>query len=313
MSIICAGLACFDQFFFIDGAIKENFKKYSHQFMDTGGGPCGNAAYLLGVWGEKPYFAGKIGLDTYGEVLLSEFAEADVDTRLVARPDGFSTVMSAIVVNNESGSRTIITRKEKFSEDAFSPNLYYFKQVKSIKPKVILMDGHEVAISKLIAEANPNAKAVLDAGKLKPELIDLLPVTTHLVASEQFINEYSESEDWQDNDAKLLVIFNELKSNMRIDSKVYVTLGENGCAYLDEGKVKRLSAFKVKAVDTTGAGDIFHGAFCFGLVRGWEDEKILTFASATSALSIQKQGVRCAIPELKEVFDLTESEKLQSC
>lgn len=313
MSIICAGLACFDQFFFIDGAIKENFKKYSHQFMDTGGGPCGNAAYLLGIWGEKPYFAGKIGKDTFGEVLLGEFKDADVDTRLVARPEQFSTVMSAIVVNNESGSRTIITRKEADSEEAFIPDLQYFKQVNGIKPKVILMDGHEVAISKLIAEANPNANTVLDAGKLKPELLKLLPVTSHLVASEQFINEYSESEDWQKDDSKLLAIFKDLKSRMREDANVYVTLGENGCAYLGEGKIKRLSAFKVKAVDTTGAGDIFHGAFCFGLVRGWEDEKILTFASATSALSIQKQGVRCAIPELKEVFDLTESEKLQSC
>ena len=313
MSIICAGLACFDQFFFIDEALKENFKKYSHSFLDSGGGPAGNAAYLLGLWGEKPYFAGKIGNDNYGDTLTTEFENAKVNKKLIFKPSNFTTVLSSIIVNSSNGSRTIITRKLIDADSSFKPNLDYFYNCKAVKPKVILIDGHEATISKLLVEAHPLAKVVLDAGKMKQELIDLLPYTSHLVASEEFINEFSGSADWKTDNKLLQDIFTELKSKIRDDGKIYVTLGELGCTYTEDNKIVRLGAFPVKAVDTTGAGDLFHGAFCFGLVRGWSDEDIITFASATSALSIQKQGVRNAIPELKEVFNLIKKIKLGKC
>jgi sugar/nucleoside kinase (ribokinase family) len=59
--------------------------------------------------------------------------------------------------------------------------------------------------------------------------------------------------------------------------------------------------FPVRVVDTTGAGDVFHGAFLFGLLRGWEGRDILTFANAVAALKCTQMGGRAGIPRMDEV------------
>ncbi len=80
-----------------------------------------------------------------------------------------------------------------------------------------------------------------------------------------------------------------------------VTLGAEGCIWLEGGEVCRLPAFKVEVVDTTGCGDVFHGAFTFGLARGWEVARNARFASATAALKCRALGVRTGIPSYAEV------------
>lgn len=310
MKIICAGLACFDQFFFTENGITPDFKEYAYEFLDSGGGPAGNAAYLLGSWGEEPAFAGRVGYDPYGKQIINEFKEVGVDTDLLLRLPDFTTVLSSIIVNNKNGSRTIVTRKSK--DDLFIPNLDYFDEVNLIQSNVILTDGHENSIAKVIIRSNPNASVVLDAGKLKAELIELLPFTSHLVASEQFFKEYTGIKPSKKGytDAQLIEGITKITPNLKIGGKVFITLGEKGCVTLTEtNEIVHVPAFKVRAIDTTGAGDIFHGAFCFGLSRGWDDLSIMAFSSAASALSVQKVGVRAAIPKLAEVFELAKKSK----
>jgi len=80
-----------------------------------------------------------------------------------------------------------------------------------------------------------------------------------------------------------------------------VTLGSEGCVWLEGGRVRRLPAFRVEVVDTTGCGDVFHGAFTFGLARGWEVERNARFASAAAALKCRALGGRTGIPRYDEV------------
>ena len=75
-----------------------------------------------------------------------------------------------------------------------------------------------------------------------------------------------------------------------------VTLGSQGCLWLEGGDVRRLPAFQVEVVDTTGCGDVFHGAFTFGLARGWDVARNARFASATAALKCRALGGRTGIP-----------------
>jgi sugar/nucleoside kinase (ribokinase family) len=83
--------------------------------------------------------------------------------------------------------------------------------------------------------------------------------------------------------------------------EVVVTLGERGVLYLEKGEVRHLPAFPVRAVDTTGAGDIFHGAFAYGVLQGWALAEVVRFAAMTAALSVTRPGARASIPELAEV------------
>jgi sulfofructose kinase len=80
-----------------------------------------------------------------------------------------------------------------------------------------------------------------------------------------------------------------------------ITLGPDGCVWLEDGRVRRCPAFRVEAVDTTGCGDVFHGAFTFGLARGWDVARAARFASAVAALKCRALGGRTGIPSYGEV------------
>jgi ribokinase len=84
---------------------------------------------------------------------------------------------------------------------------------------------------------------------------------------------------------------------------VVVTLGRQGCLCLSRGDVFRQPAFSVPTVDTTGAGDVFHGGFIYGLLRRWDLPTTVRFASAVAAIKCQHLGGRAGIPTLHEVED----------
>jgi sugar/nucleoside kinase (ribokinase family) len=81
---------------------------------------------------------------------------------------------------------------------------------------------------------------------------------------------------------------------------VVVTLGPYGAIYLANGEVEEVPAFEVEAVDTTGAGDVFHGAFAYGLARGWSPRQLMLFSSAVAALKCTQLGGRTGIPNLAQ-------------
>jgi sulfofructose kinase len=84
---------------------------------------------------------------------------------------------------------------------------------------------------------------------------------------------------------------------------VVVTLGREGCICLSANDVFRQRAFRVPVVDTTGAGDVFHGGFLYGLLRGWQLPVIVRFASAVAAIKCGQLGGRDGIPSLRQVKD----------
>jgi sulfofructose kinase len=86
-------------------------------------------------------------------------------------------------------------------------------------------------------------------------------------------------------------------------SCVGVTSGDRGSTLLHRGEFVHVPGFAVDVVDTTGAGDVFHGAFLYGLLQGWEAKHILVFANAVSALKCTRLGGRAGIPRVEEALD----------
>ena len=121
----------------------------------------------------------------------------------------------------------------------------------------------------------------------------------YLVCSEDFARQYTaegiDLEDWE----ACKRIFQKVKE---INHKTAViTLGDKGLLYEEDGELRRLPAYPVKALDTTGAGDIFHGAFACGLYQRLPLLDNLRQSSAASAISVQTMGGQISIPELKTV------------
>jgi ribokinase len=86
--------------------------------------------------------------------------------------------------------------------------------------------------------------------------------------------------------------------------QVVVTMGERGSIGLDQKGIFRQKAFPVNAVDTTGAGDVYHGAYIYGLIQNWDMAGCMRFASATAALNCTKIGAQAGIPSLEAIREL---------
>ena len=163
-----------------------------------------------------------------------------------------------------------------------------------IKPDIILVDGHEAELAKKIINANKDSIVVIDAGRCTSDVIELCKLSDFIVCSETFAQDYTNSDD-------VSVMLERLNNDFA--GEVIITLESDGCAYYDNG-VKKIKSIPVKAVDTTGAGDIFHGSFVYGLANNWDMYKILTFASVASGLSVTKLTGRKSVFPLNIVEDV---------
>lgn len=294
VSVLAIGQIVYDLTIELDGFPLENGKYEVNESIETGGGPAANAAFLLSKWSVDTFLCGRVGNDIYGAKILSEFHDVNTDTSLVKVLNNYNTSFSTILVNRNNGSRTIMNRKDK------NLNLHIDFTYLKKQPKVILFDGHELEASISAKENFPNATTVLDAGSVREGTLKLAPLSDYFICSEKFALEYCKMKRidiLKDSD----YVIEKLKKLTA--GKIVVTLGESGLIYEDKGSSKHMNAFRVDALDTTGAGDIFHGAFVYGLLRNISFEDNLKFASLTSAISVEKIGGRSSIPELSEVCE----------
>lgn len=136
-----------------------------------------------------------------------------------------------------------------------------------------------------------NIPIMLDAGRVRPGMLKLASMSDYVVCSEEFISGMKMS--MGDAVSKL---------SCKKTRAVTVTLGKKGSFTWHDGRTFSHKAYQVKSVDTTGAGDVFHGAYAYGALQGWEIKKIVEFASAAAAMKCTKLGGRSGIPTLNEAM-----------
>ena len=293
MSVLAIGQIVYDFRVELDEFPIENSKYQVDESLESGGGPAANAAFLLSKWGVNTTLCGRIGADLYGEKILSEFRGVKTDTSLVKVLEGYSTSLSVIMVNKRNGSRTVINRKMK----NFDLNIN-FNIIKKA-PEVLIFDGHELGASLIAREKFPNAVTVLDAGSVREGTLKLAPVSDYFICSEKFAVEYCKIESIRIPEDMAYVVE---KLRKLTPGKIVVTLGERGLIYEESGTLEHMKAYPADAVDTTGAGDIFHGAFVYGILQKMDFVENLRMAAMTSAVSVENTGGRDSIPEVIEVL-----------
>jgi sulfofructose kinase len=165
---------------------------------------------------------------------------------------------------------------------------------------VLLFDGHELGASLAALQAFPHAVSILDAGSLRPGTQELADKVKYLVAAERFALQVSGLPDLASESAQRECL-RRLRAVAREDAIVVVTVGSRGLIYEEAGTLRQVAACAVQAIDTTGAGDIFHGAFAYGVLRGLSLEETLRLATIAAGLSVQRRGGRQSIPTLAAV------------
>lgn len=292
MSIFCIGQSAFDITVPISEPLVENRKYRVTEFQKCGGGPALNGACLCALWGAPAQVISRIGKDQYGDNLREILKDFQVGTDYLIPDEKIATPYSLLVVRKENGSRTIFNFPgQKADVDYSTPEE---------KPDVILSDGHEPEVTLNILKANPNVPSVVDAGTFRESTYVVAQKVDYLVCSEDFARQYTKKRVDLDNWKECEEIFSQIEG---INGKqAVITLGERGLLYRDEkGALSHLPAYRVKAVDTAGAGDIFHGAFAYGLYKKLPLLENLRQCSMASAISVQRRGSQAAIPTLEEV------------
>jgi sulfofructose kinase len=293
VEILCLGHASFDLSVPVDAFPAENSKCETRDLLEAGGGPAANAAYLLSSWGVRCGFAGLVGDDRYGQRIREEFQSVDTDVSLLELRAGHATPVSLILINKQNGSRTIVNRKlpgGSLQLDAAA--------LTGLSPKMLLFDGHELPASLAALRTFPDAVSILDAGSWRDGTAKLAGEVDYLAASEWFASQASDVADLH-SEANQRECLRRLRQ--KYSTIVVVTMGERGLVADDGNGFFHLPAFPAKTVDTTAAGDIFHGAFAYAVNQKMSFKESLRFASLAASLSVRSPGGRLSIPTLANV------------
>jgi len=286
-----AGLCCLDHILIApqipwgESALVENYRL-------QGGGLVGTALVACARLGAECRIFSLLGVDEIGDRIASELADEGVALAGVARVPGGASPFSFIHVDEHSGERTIFHRRASGMKPAKLPDLGWIAQCDAL-----LVDDYYPELALAAAKtAHENGVPVVgdvitfDAKKNE----ELFRHVTVLIAPRNFAARLGPEGDLP----AALAAIHRLGPETAL-----ITLGADGWLWSAPRRQGKGEAFKVEVVDTTGAGDAFHGAFAYGLARRWEIERCAEFAAAVAAIKCTKTGGRTGLPALAQALD----------
>jgi len=288
------GYACLDYLGTVPHLPELNTKLDLSSLTIQGGGPVPTALVALSRLGARTMFLGKLGDDEFGRQIVDGLKEEKVGVEVRVTPGGTSPF--AFILVTPDGRRTVLWTRGTaplLSRDEIDPEV-----IRS--GRILLLDDIEISAGIEAARIARDAgiRVVLDAGTPRDGIEKLIGMSDEVVMAEKFPFRLTGERDYRQS----------LRAVMKMGPKrVTVTLGENGACCLDGTAWIEQPAFPVNAVDTTGAGDVFHGAYVFGLLEDWDIRKTLRFAAAVAALKTRRVGGRTAIPTLDEAMTFMEA------
>jgi sulfofructose kinase len=231
------------------------------------GGQVASAVIACQQWGLRTRYVGKVGEDRFADIHRREFAKAGVEAHLFTAQGCVS--QQAFILVDDAGERTVLWKRD--NNLTLRPE--ELKQEWIVEARVLHVDGHDTAAA---IQAATWAKAsgvpvIADLDEVYPGVQALLGCIDYLIAS-------------RDIPGRLT--------------------GEPNLRAWDGSQFHYAAAFHVESVDTTGAGDIFHAGFIYGLLQGWSLARQLDFACAAAALNCKAIGARGGIQGVEAIENL---------
>jgi sulfofructose kinase len=292
--VVGVGCVAVDTLGIYEGPIREDEKMQVYHTSRQGGGLVATGLVAVTRAGGTGRFIGKVGDDDHARFIVKDFDKEGVDTSCIQIVPGMSAIRTIGVINPAKGYRTLFYCLD--DAPILQPEDLTKEDV--LCGKVLFVDGFTVNASIQAARWAREAgmKIVMDAELTEPENDTLAELSTHVVASIGFAKTRVGECDFKDAARKLYAKY----AATDPDKVVGVTSGSEGSYFVSKDGEFHQPAFKVKVVDTTGCGDVFHGAFAFGLSQDWDLPHIVAFAAATAALKARTLGGRAGIPSREE-------------
>ncbi len=259
------------------------------------GGQVATTVVACQRWGMRTRYVGKLGDDTAATLHREAFARAGVETELITVPGGASP-QSLILVDAE-GERTVLCRRD----ERLILNPDDLERAWIEDARALHVDGHDTAAATLAAKLARDAgiPIIADLDELYPGVEALIELIDYLIVSRDFPARLT-----GECDLRAALSLMQRRFGCRLTA---ATLGQDGVVAWDGERFHEAAAYRVDAIDTTGAGDIFHAGFIFGLMQGWELARQLDFACAAAALNCTAVGARGGIRTVAEIEALMAS------
>lgn len=289
MKICCVGITTLDRIMSVDFLPSKDGKYFAHGYKEQGGGPAATAAVAIARLGAEVDMIARVGDDATGKVIIDELVSEKVNTDHMVVIPGATSTSASILVDNEASRIIVSYPSPSLVADPSALEKIDFSSYDMVLADVRWVEGTRYAFEQAKKHGVPT---LLDADITDKDIGELVGLATHCVFSKPGLQKFAKTEDI---DAALDY------AQTICPNSVYVTLGADGVNFLDNGQRYHKNGFKVNAVDTTGAGDVFHGAMAFALCDGKNKEDAITFAQGCSALKCTKPGGRSGIPNKAEV------------
>jgi len=293
LDCLAVGSSAFDILMTVNRPPHSDERIGAHALSVSGGGPAATAATAMARLGLRVGIVSAVGDDVFGRLMIEEFARFGVDTSNVQTVPGSST-LSTVLIERETARRSLIVYGGCINRiDLERVELSRIKHARSVH-----LDGNNLALAMEAARVGKIAgvPVYLDGGNIPADaLADLLPLVDVYIPDEQSVRrQLGEGVSVQDACQAF---------HTKGPSLVCITRAEHGSIAYDGETFWSAPAYTgVSIVDTTGAGDNFHGAFVAARLEGWEISETLRFANAYAALCCRGVGGRTSAPDLAETL-----------
>lgn len=289
--IICVGPIFLDRVVRIDSFPEKPIKLVAKGLEKRLGGPAAVASFAVSILGENSELVSRFGDDDAAEFLQSELDEYNINFENSITVNGALSSQSHIFEDNHGERMLAVFNEKKLLNEKTLPNFNFTNE------QTYLIDTHWIEAAHYVAKNtyDRGIKCVVDLDNFTKSkaLEETINYSSHPIFSEigllQFTNDKS--------------VIDSLKSLYKSNNKFYaVTLGSKGVYWIDNGRVFHCSAPKINAVETNGAGDVFHGAFARFIHANKTIQESIELATAAASLKCSRSGGIRSIPDYNELI-----------
>ena len=297
VDVVGVGLNATDTLIFVSQFPASGSKVEVRSISVLPGGQVATAMVACQQWGLRTRYIGKLGDDLAAKIHQEAFAQAGVETQITTVRNCGSA--QSLIVVDPQGERTVLWQRDE--RLAITPDELDREPI--VNARALLVDGRDTAAAATAAEWARGAgiPVIADLDEPYPGLDPLLANVDYLIVSRDFPARLSGKTDLQESLPALQRQF-----GCRLTA---ATLGTDGVLAWDGKRFHYARAYEVPVVDTTGAGDIFHAGFIYGLLQNWPLQQNLDFACAAAALNCMAAGARGGIQTVTEIEALTSKGK----
>jgi sulfofructose kinase len=297
-TVTCVGLAVQDFVLGLETSVELGQKNFASSLRVVAGGPAASAAAAIAALGGSPRLVARLGSDGVGDSIVAGLEMLEVDMSRVRRVLDTPSPVSAVIVDS-GGERTIVNHTDDRLID--KSDEVTRQDVAGSQAVLVDLRWPEGALSAIRHANSLGIPSVVDFDLTTQDSHeDIIESATHLIFAQPALVQLTGSADI---DVSLAAVADVS------DAFVGVTLGQEGFRWLEAGIVRAFPGFDVDAVDTLGAGDVFHGAFALGLAERRPVDEVIRWSSASAGLKCTRLDTIGGFPSRVDVANLMKERK----